>query len=54
MNQPKFYYVYILESIARPDHFYTGFTENLRDRLDHHNSGAVPHTATGRAFGKKR
>ena len=40
-----FAYVYILQSKSEPDHFYTGITENLRDRLRRHNSGEVPHTA---------
>ena len=45
-----FYYVYILESLSVPGHFYTGFTENLHNRLDHHNSGSVPHTAKHRPW----
>ncbi len=37
-----FYYTYILESEA--DHqWYTGYTSNLRERLQEHNSG---HTAS--------
>jgi putative endonuclease len=40
-----FFYVYILESVMNPEHFYTGLTENLKDRLKIHNSGKVPHTA---------
>ena len=42
--QMKFFYVYILQSIAG-EHFYVGFTENLQTRLKDHNSGKVPHTA---------
>jgi len=45
-----FFYVYILESLAAPRHYYTGFTENLHGRLDHHNSGSVPHTAKYRPW----
>ena len=41
----KFYYVYILESIDPPKHYYTGFTENLESRLDAHNAGKCTHTA---------
>jgi len=41
----RFYYVYILESINPPGHFYVGFTENLKSRLKIHNSGQVPHTS---------
>lgn len=41
----RFYYVYILESIGAPGHFYVGFTENLQSRLKIHNSGQVPHTS---------
>ena len=40
-----FYYVYILQSEKHPDRFYTGFTENLEDRLDHHNRGQCPRSS---------
>jgi putative endonuclease len=46
----KFYYVYIIDSISAPEQFYIGFTENLNDRLTHHNSGAVPSTARYRPW----
>jgi predicted GIY-YIG superfamily endonuclease len=38
------YYVYILTSQICPGHFYTGFTQDLKKRLEHHNAGAVPAT----------
>jgi len=41
----KFFYVYILQSISSPERFYTGFTENLEQRLIDHNQGKCPHTA---------
>ncbi len=41
----KFFYTYIIQSSERGEHFYSGFTEDLDDRLKHHNSGAVPSTA---------
>jgi putative endonuclease len=41
----KFFYVYILESVANPDRHYVGFTEDLYARLETHNSGHVPHTS---------
>jgi predicted GIY-YIG superfamily endonuclease len=37
------YYVYILQSEKHPDRLDTGFTENLENRLNHHNSGQCPH-----------
>jgi predicted GIY-YIG superfamily endonuclease len=40
-----FSYVYILESESNAEHFYVGLTDNLRERLQKHNSGGVPHTA---------
>jgi len=46
----KFFYVYILRSKHGSEHFYSGFTENLDDRLKHHNSGAVPATAPYRPW----
>ncbi|RLE27227.1 MAG: GIY-YIG nuclease family protein [Acidobacteria bacterium] len=43
-------YVYILESDATPNHYYTGFTENLESRLVAHNEGRVPHTSKFRPW----
>jgi putative endonuclease len=37
--------VYILQSLAKPGHFYAGLTDDLRDRLRRHNAGEVSHTA---------
>ena len=34
----KFYYVYILQSLTK-DFIYVGFTHNLRQRFNEHNSG---------------
>ena len=47
-----FFYVYILRSI-RGEHFYSGFTQDLAERLAHHNSGAEPHTAKYRPWRSK-
>ncbi len=41
----SFHYVYILESTANANHFYTGLTEDLHERLRKHNAGEVAHTA---------
>ncbi|MCB9991710.1 MAG: GIY-YIG nuclease family protein [Rhodospirillales bacterium] len=38
------YYVYILQSINTPEHFYTGSTTNLNKRLEEHNSDKSTHT----------
>jgi len=46
----KYFYVYILLSKVHGEHFYSGFTEDLDDRLKHHNSGAVPATAPFRPW----
>lgn len=40
-----FYYVYILQTLSEPHHYYTGFTENLNQRLQAHNAGQCPHTS---------
>lgn len=45
LQMPKFAYVYILQSEADPDRFYTGCSDDLRRRLLRHNSGEVPHTS---------
>jgi predicted GIY-YIG superfamily endonuclease len=38
-------YVYILRSAAEPGRYYTGQTDDLRERLKKHNAGQVGHTA---------
>jgi hypothetical protein len=45
----KFFYVYILESIAGGV-FYVGFTEDLRTRFNTHSTGSVSHTAKHRPW----
>ena len=45
MEKPAFYYIYILQSTIDTERFYTGFTENLLNRLKDHNSGKDTHTA---------
>jgi len=41
----QFWYVYMLQSINLPGHWYVGMTENLHERLKAHNALKVPHTA---------
>jgi predicted GIY-YIG superfamily endonuclease len=43
-------YVYILQSLAAEEHFYTGITDHLKARLAKHNSGAVTHTSKFRPW----
>ena len=38
------YYVYLLRSQSAPAQVYTGFSENLRQRLAEHNAGKSTHT----------
>lgn len=45
-----FRYVYILETLASPAHYYIGMTEDLEARICHHNQGSVPHTAKYRPW----
>jgi putative endonuclease len=40
----KFHYVYILQSSLDLNRFYTGFTENVEERLAEHNAGKSIHT----------
>lgn len=42
-------YVYVLQS-EDGEHFYTGATEDLRARLEKHNSGEVLHTSKYRPW----
>ena len=43
-------YVYILESLASPEHHYVGVTDDLRSRLQKHNAGDVSHTSKFRPW----
>lgn len=38
------HYVYLLRSESSPTQIYTGFTEDLRQRLAEHNAGKSTHT----------
>lgn len=49
MEKSVFYYVYVLQSVGY-DRFYTGFSENLENRLKSHNAGKDPHTAKYRPW----
>ena len=46
----EFCYVYILQSQANLERFYTGLTDALKDWLRRHNGGDVPHTAKFRPW----
>jgi putative endonuclease len=37
---PKYYYVYVLQSL-RDKNFYVGYTVNLLNRIEQHNTGKV-------------
>jgi putative endonuclease len=39
------FYVYLLQRINSPEQSYIGFTEDLKSRLDAHNSGQSKHTS---------
>lgn len=39
------YYVYILQSLNYPEHYYVGYTTNLKNRLTDHNSGGTTSTS---------
>ncbi|MGO8713914.1 MAG: GIY-YIG nuclease family protein [Rhizomicrobium sp.] len=43
-------YVYIISSIAEPGRYYVGLTDDLRNRLQAHNQGAVSHTSKYRPW----
>ena len=44
-----YYYIYILKS-EKDDNFYTGYTNDLRKRLNQHNNGEVKSTKHRRPF----
>jgi putative endonuclease len=39
------HYVYILQSLSRPDQYYTGLCADVANRLAAHNAGQSPHTS---------
>ena len=41
----QMHYVYILESLSHPDRLYTGYSTDLKQRLQDHNEGTTAHTA---------
>ena len=49
MEKSDFYYVYILQS-ADDGRFYTGFSEDLENRLKSHKAGKDLHTAKYRPW----
>lgn len=44
------HYVYLIESLARPDQHYVGMTSDLDARLLEHNAGKSPHTSKFRPW----
>jgi len=44
------YYVYVITSVNFPKTFYVGYTTNLDQRLETHNSGGSIHTAKSRPW----
>lgn len=44
------YYVYIIRSIEKNDEFYTGFSENLKQRIDEHNNWKSKHTSKNKPW----
>lgn len=44
------YYVYLLRSVVDDSKTYVGYTNNLEQRLETHNSGGSVHTKDGRPW----
>ena len=44
------HYVYLLQSQSQPAQRYTGLTQDLKARLQNHNSGEVSHTSKFRPW----
>ena len=44
------HYVYVLESISRPGHFYIGYTQDLRERVRKHQAEVSSHAAKYRPW----
>ena len=39
------HYIYIIQSVKFPKKLYTGFSEDVENRIKYHNSGKSPHTS---------
>ena len=48
--EPRKRIVYVLKSENTPTRYYTGLTSDIAARLDAHNAGRVPHTASGKPW----
>jgi len=44
------HYVYLIRSIKYPETIYVGYTTNLKERLETHNSGGSIHTKKDRPW----
>lgn len=44
------FYVYLIQSISFPEVTYVGYTQNIDQRLETHNSGGSIHTAKCRPW----
>jgi predicted GIY-YIG superfamily endonuclease len=44
MEKTTYFYVYIIQSLKDLNRFYTGFSEDLENRLKAHNQSKDPHT----------
>lgn len=44
-----YYYIYVLQSL-KDNNFYTGYTKDLKNRLEQHNNGLVKSTKNRRPF----
>ena len=45
MEKTTYFYGYIIQSLKDLNRFYTGFSEDLENRLKAHNQSKGPHTA---------
>ncbi len=44
------YYVYLIQAINYPETIYVGYTTNIEERLNTHNSGGSTHTKHSRPW----
>lgn len=49
----EMYYVYILQSQAEPRKFYTGFTTDIKERIEAHNNGKCSYSDKYRPWSLK-
>ena len=44
LKETMTHFVYSIQSVNQPEHYYIGMTNDFERRIEEHNSGITPHT----------